>query len=577
MLLLPQWLTVLVPMVVTAATDTPSSSNETGAVRGLLGRLLPLHVAQQIELEQQPLSPLEIAAGLTDFFELQSPARTSPSGGEVVVQIRGSSGVAIASGLRHYLWHYANTSFSWWGDNLQNLPRAGESLPSVPGLIRRSTTLKYRMAINSCAFGYTTPYWNFTRWVREIDLMALRGVNVVNQHEGGAWVYQQVFMQLGLNRSELPFPGVSHGQGYGIFEGPRPQAFIESHLKLQQAVVAQMATFGMAPLLQVWGGNVPDTFADHYPNAKILARPGTVPGGAMPGGIVGDVLHPDDPMYGDIGSLFVKVARKAFGGLGHFYDGGTWFDEANTQFLNVSYVQSVARASYDAMAAADPDAVWIDSAWRFGATPSFWESNGGAAMKAYLTAFPYGRHVSRNIAADKEGASFCPNLMNSSAPCRNNTNLWNASSSFFNTSWIYGQVQNFGGRPGIYGRLDSAAYDFPKVRKTPSWPRSWANSSLLYQYSHRNAWANLHFLGQPDIFLAQVTRHDIGYHGARPDIPGGADAAGQEFFATNRSLADSYFPTYGAFQPPAVKSFSRSPVHFLQRVAKKIENTQGAA
>ena len=55
-----------------------------------------------------------------------------------------------------------------------------------------------------------------------------------------------------------------------------------------------------------------------------------------------------------------------------------------------------------------------------------------------------------------------------------------------------------------------------------------------------------------DVFMAtrQVTRHYIGYHGARPDIPGGANAAGQEFVASNRSLADSYFPTYGAFQRP---------------------------
>ena len=41
-----------------------------------------------------------------------------------------------------------------------------------------------------------------------------------------------------------------------------------------------------------------------------------------------------------------------------------------------------------------------------------------------------------------------------------------------------------------------------KVRKTPSWPRSWANFSLLSLYSHRNAWTNLHLLGQPDTFLA---------------------------------------------------------------------------
>ena len=49
---------------------------------------------------------------------------------------------------------------------------------------------------------------------------------------------------------------------------------------------------------------------------------------------------------------------------------------------------------------------------------------------------------------------------------------------------------------GVYGLLDQ------QVRKTPSWPRSWANYSLLQLYSHRNAWANLHLMGQPNTFLA---------------------------------------------------------------------------
>jgi hypothetical protein len=44
--------------------------------------------------------------------------------------------------------------------------------------------------------------------------------------------------------------------------------------------------------------------------------------------------------------------------------------------------------------------------------------------------------------------------------------------------------------------------DFPQVRTTPSWPRSWANFSLLWLYSDRNTWANLRLLGQPNSFLA---------------------------------------------------------------------------
>ena len=42
----------------------------------------------------------------------------------------------------------------------------------------------------------------------------------------------------------------------------------------------------------------------------------------------------------------------------------------------------------------------------------------------------------------------------------------------------------------------------PQVRKTPSWPRSRANFSLLSPYAHRNAWVNVHLLGQHNTFFA---------------------------------------------------------------------------
>jgi hypothetical protein len=41
-----------------------------------------------------------------------------------------------------------------------------------------------------------------------------------------------------------------------------------------------------------------------------------------------------------------------------------------------------------------------------------------------------------------------------------------------------------------------------QVRKTPSWPSNWASSSPLSLHSHRNAWAHLHLLGQPNTLLA---------------------------------------------------------------------------
>ena len=56
-------------------------------------------------------------------------------------------------------------------------------------------------------------------------------------------------------------------------------------------------------------------------------------------------------------------------------------------------------------------------------------------------------------------------------------------------------------RPGepVYALLGGRT----KVSKAPRWPRSWANFSLLQLSSHRNAWANLHLLGQPDTFRSR--------------------------------------------------------------------------
>ena len=58
--------------------------------------------------------------------------------------------------------------------------------------------------------------------------------------------------------------------------------------------------------------------------------------------------------------------------------------------------------------------------------------------------------------------------------------------------------------------------------------------------------------GSPsDRFIAtrQVTRHYIAYHGGSGDKINGTQYSTQ-YNATNRSLADSYWKTYGAFQRP---------------------------
>eukprot|EP00729_Bicosta_minor_P023315 gene23314-31780_t len=49
----------------------------------------------------------------------------------------------------------------------------------------------------------------------------------------------------------------------------------------------------------------------------------------------------------------------------------------------------------------------------------------------------------------------------------------------------------------------------------------------------------------------QVTRHYIAYHGGTGDKINGTQYSTQ-YNATNRTLSDSYWKTYGAFQDPTL-------------------------
>ena len=40
-----------------------------------------------------------------------------------------------------------------------------------------STSYMYRYYMNTCTFGYSTAFWSWERWQREIDWMALNGIN----------------------------------------------------------------------------------------------------------------------------------------------------------------------------------------------------------------------------------------------------------------------------------------------------------------------------------------------------------------------------------------------------------------
>ena len=165
-----------------AVAVEPASSDKAivKAARELIGRVTPGY-EKQYQLEVIPADP---QSG-EDVFEIDARK------GKVV--LRGNNPVALASAFHWYLKYTCQAQLSWFGDQL-NLP---ERLPLPAAKERRTINGKYRAYFNYCTLSYTAPWWDWERWQREIDFMAMNGINMPLQPIGLDAVWYETLLRMG--------------------------------------------------------------------------------------------------------------------------------------------------------------------------------------------------------------------------------------------------------------------------------------------------------------------------------------------------------------------------------------------
>ena len=188
----------------------------------------------------------------TDFFELDQK-------GDKVI-IRGNDYVNIATGLNWYLKYYAGIHLSWNGMTAK-LPAV---LPPVTKKERHETDLPYRYDLNYCTFSYSMAFWDWERWEKEIDWMALHGINLSLALTGTESVWRNVLLKLGYTKDEInefvAGPGftawwlMNNLEGWG---GPNPESWYTRQEKLQKKIVKRMREYGIEPVLPGYCGMVP--------------------------------------------------------------------------------------------------------------------------------------------------------------------------------------------------------------------------------------------------------------------------------------------------------------------------------
>ncbi len=446
------------------AADTPLGADAVAAARGLVERILPRHAGQ---IECAWIAP----EGGRDVYEIES------RDGKVV--LRGNNGVSLASALNEYLKYTAHCEISACGSQL-NLP---ETLPPVAGKIRRVATVPRRLMYNYCTFGYAMAWWDWAQWERELDRLALAGFNLPLIVTGQEAVWINTFTQYGYSRDEIRhwlgspahFPWLFM-QNMEDFGGELPEAWVEQRTELAQKIIGRAHELGMDVVLQGYYGMVPSGFARRHPQAKVIAQGLWCRTFKRP-----DMLDPSDPMYARIAATFMKEQEKLYGRAG-FYAADPFHEGGVSKGVNLA---DCGRRVFDAMQAADPEAIWVKQCWQ----------TDNAKM---LSTIPPERVLALDLWA--EARPFWPR------------------GAFKGKSWVWCVLHNFGGNVGLNADLERLASAFPEALASPKKgrlaglamvPEGHGNTPVVYELVPEFIWK-----GEPADLKAWIPQYLARRYGA---------------------------------------------------------------
>jgi alpha-N-acetylglucosaminidase len=421
---------------------TRAQQSNSKAINGLIARVLPAH-HRQIQTET-----IEDKNG-NDVFEIESIM------GKIV--LRGNNHISKASALNWYLKYYCHVQQSWCGDNM-DLPKI---LPSVKDKVHITSPYKDRVYLNYCTFNYSMSWWTWERWEKEIDWMAMKGINMPLAVTGQEAVWQNTLRKYGMSDEEirafLVGPAYSAWQWMTNIEsifGPLPQQWIDRSVDLGKRIIQRERELGMTPILQGFTGFVPIKLMDKQPQANIIKKPiwyfvgqGTAQ------------LDPLDPLFAKMSTTFIQEQTKLFG-TNHIYAADP-FHESKPPKEGDEYLAAVGKAVYETTIAVDPQAIIAMQTW--------------SMKKPIVQAIPENKILMLDL----------------------NTAKWKGSEAFWGKPWVAGVIHNFGGNTAMGGDLDAVLGRYPdllankatkKIQGIGMFPEAIEHNPVIYEAASEMAW-----------------------------------------------------------------------------------------
>lgn len=400
--------------------------------------------------------------------------------------LSGSSSVALCYAYHSYLREGCHLQKTWSGENL--------TLPAVWPEYKKELTISpylHRYFLNVCTFGYTAPYWDWSRWEQEIDWMALRGVNMPLATIASEAIAERVWLKMGLTKEEIRqfFTAPAHLPWHRMgnlntWDGPLSDQWMERQVALQHQVLDRMQQLGMTPIAPAFAGFVPMAFAEKHPDVECKH----LTWGGFDEKLNAYVLPPDSPYFKEIGKLFIEEWEKEFGR--HTYYLSDSFNEMKLPIdkndvegkrqLLAQYGESI----YNSIAAGNKDAVWVTQGWTFGYQHDFWDKE---SLKALLSRVPDDKMIIVDLGNDYPKWVW------------NTEQTWKVHDGFYGKQWVFSYVPNFGGKTLLTGDLQMYASSSAMALHTPnkgnligfgSAPEGLENNEIVYELLADMGWSN---------------------------------------------------------------------------------------
>jgi alpha-N-acetylglucosaminidase len=353
-----------------------------------------------------------------DEFELKT------TGGRLVILATDSN--AAAAGLGWYLKYFCHRSMSHVGDNLS----PPSSLPPLGQPVRIRSNARYRYALNSCTYNYTMSFYSWSDWEHELDWMALSGVNLMLVANGEEAVWGNTLRRLGYTDAEIarfiPGPAYTAWWLMGNLEGtggPMSPAMVGRRADLQRRMIGRMQALGIEPVLPGFYGMVPANLRAKLPAHVIDQGPWS--SFHRPG-----ILDPTDPAFPRVAGIYYEELARLYGTGFRFFSGDPFHEGGVTAGVDLGRAGAAIQA---AMQEHFPGATWVLQGWIDN-------------PRKELIAQTDRSHV---LIQELFGES---------------THKWEIRRGYEGTPFIWCCIDDFGERPGLFGKLQRYADETHRAR-----------------------------------------------------------------------------------------------------------------